>query len=759
MTITPKSYDAEQDTYELIYTGFVCGGENPETADSLYNLNTQNPDTIFFSNPAAITVEKGASVEQDVYELVINPQNVQAYNYEITYGKGLLALNGKTLIYAWPEEKTVTYGDDPAELTIGAMFAADYEDEYVNNPEALAALKISGIPVYTLTREDATNKNVGKYDINVAGPTVLKDYTVNYVTELGTDAYEIQYKDLTLTADDKEKDYREAVPTLTAKVSEMAYNEKPEDIGLVHGGNGGYNVTLLSSQGWNWTNSAWTNNNEHVGTYTIRAAFRNNHSNIYGNYRVILANGTLTVKKAAVTVTADDKTKQFGAADPEFTCTIKDKNGNVVSTTIANELSEYITLTRPDAGTEDGENYGDHAIVAAAPVEGEGQDAQTLTPANFTITFVNGKLTINKAEMLLTANDQWINYYGNINPYDVTITVPNGEGYKTYKWNKKGKDDLTEEQAKENEFIKSILKGLTVADDKQNIGANADAYEYELNEGVNYVVAAENGFTNGYLTVYPLDMIPLDEAELGKITNAPLNQVLEDHKGLTVDVYLPARKMDKDEWYAWVLPFQVKQRDFFKAGVWGYGVMETLNEAKTTAKSVNFGVTVQPIAANTPFIVKVDDDITAAKMKDMKFTVEINKDLNYLTENPSSGSASTVQFIGLYQEKDKDESFDESVRVLRRGEDNHMAWYKATDLAGNAIVRTNGYLQFPSAEAANGARIFVEDPNGGTTDITGVVTVNNAGVQGWYNMNGVKMQNAPVEKGVYIKDGKKVVIK
>jgi hypothetical protein len=34
-----------------------------------------------------------------------------------------------------------------------------------------------------------------------------------------------------------------------------------------------------------------------------------------------------------------------------------------------------------------------------------------------------------------------------------------------------------------------------------------------------------------------------------------------------------------------------------------------------------------------------------------------------------------------------------------------------------------------------------------------------ANVQGWYTVNGMKLDKAPVEKGVYVKDGKKVVIK
>ena len=32
-------------------------------------------------------------------------------------------------------------------------------------------------------------------------------------------------------------------------------------------------------------------------------------------------------------------------------------------------------------------------------------------------------------------------------------------------------------------------------------------------------------------------------------------------------------------------------------------------------------------------------------------------------------------------------------------------------------------------------------------------------VDGWYTLNGIRLQGAPTEKGVYINNGKKIVIK
>ena len=58
--------------------------------------------------------------------------------------------------------------------------------------------------------------------------------------------------------------------------------------------------------------------------------------------------------------------------------------------------------------------------------------------------------------------------------------------------------------------------------------------------------------------------------------------------------------------------------------------------------------------------------------------------------------------------------------------------------------------------------ITVEDFDGQTTAIKTLNAdkINGLNVsEGWYNLNGVKLQGAPTKKGVYINNGKKVIIK
>ena len=59
-----------------------------------------------------------------------------------------------------------------------------------------------------------------------------------------------------------------------------------------------------------------------------------------------------------------------------------------------------------------------------------------------------------------------------------------------------------------------------------------------------------------------------------------------------------------------------------------------------------------------------------------------------------------------------------------------------------------------------GVRTFtIEEPNGQTTVITNVNTEAEFNTNEVYDIRGMKMQGVPTEKGIYIINGKKVVIK
>jgi len=110
--------------------------------------------------------------------------------------------------------------------------------------------------------------------------------------------------------------------------------------------------------------------------------------------------GTLTIAKVPLTVTADPKTRVYGAANPAFTATlsgfVNSETGAVVSG--APSLSSAATATSP---------VGGYNIV---PTIG------TLGAANYSFgTFNNGTLTITKATLTVTAANK-SRLYGAVNP-------------------------------------------------------------------------------------------------------------------------------------------------------------------------------------------------------------------------------------------------------------------------------------------------------------------------------------------------------
>src|SRR5439155_12826185 len=89
-----------------------------------------------------------------------------------------------------------------------------------------------------------------------------------------------------------------------------------------------------------------------VGTYTITAALGTLGSS---NYSFSFVNGTLTVGRATVTVAADDKLREYGAANPAFTATMTGfKNGETLASsgvTGSPSLTSTAIATNPVAAS------------------------------------------------------------------------------------------------------------------------------------------------------------------------------------------------------------------------------------------------------------------------------------------------------------------------------------------------------------------------------------------------------------------------
>ena len=168
------------------------------------------------------------------------------------------------------------------------------------------------------------------------------------------------------------------------------------------------------------------------------------------------------------------------------------------------------------------------------------------------------------------------------------------------------------------------------------------------------------------------------------------------------------------------------------------------------------------IAAHTPIMVKTSDPIADDKVIDFgeqTIVAPVN------AENPVSSVSADNQgwgwtFCGTYvAEEINNTKSDYQFFVGNNDNETSNAKLGTSSTQKFNVVPFNGYVVAPVPVNAHEV-IFSFEEMDGTTTIMGV-TANGqmVPVEGWYTLNGVKLNGIPTEKGLYINNGKKVVIK
>jgi RHS repeat-associated protein len=250
-----------------------------------------------------------------------------------------------------PSKQNPTYGDS---LTFTATVTPDQsgagtptgtvqfivDGANLGPPLAIIGGVATSTPIETLSAGPHTVSAV------YSGDTV---FSPNNATDLPVP---VSKATVTVKADDTAKVYGAGDPTLTYTITGLLNGDAKS---VVTG------ITLSTTTG-----AAAT-----AGTHTILAT-----GGTAANYNVNDVNGTLTVSKAPLTVTADNKTKQLGAPDPALTYTVSGTffYGDGASVVTGVSLS---TATGPAAA------LGTHIITITGG-----------TATNYTITDVPGTLTV-----------------------------------------------------------------------------------------------------------------------------------------------------------------------------------------------------------------------------------------------------------------------------------------------------------------------------------------------------------------------------
>ncbi|NTV15160.1 MAG: hypothetical protein HGA96_14715, partial [Desulfobulbaceae bacterium] len=272
------------------------------------------------------------------YPITVTSGTLAATNYNFTYVNGTLTIT-KAALAVTAAAQSKSYGSvDPA-LTWSAT-------GYVNGDTATA---LTG----TLAR--LAGENVGTYAIN-QGSLAAANYTISYTGSSLT----INKATLTITADAKSKAYSTANPVLSATTSGLVNG----DTAAVISGTPSLSTTATTASG--------------VGIYPITVTAGTLAAI---NYNFAYVNGTITITKAALAITAASQSKSYGAVDPAMTWSATGYVNGDTATAVTGSLTRAT-----------GENVGTYAI-----------NQGSLAAANYTISYTGANLTINKAPLAITA--------------------------------------------------------------------------------------------------------------------------------------------------------------------------------------------------------------------------------------------------------------------------------------------------------------------------------------------------------------------
>lgn len=360
-----KPADSE---YELKYNGWLNG----DGADFESGLIEFVADIVISTDydPADATNKNAAS-----YAIELSEGELE--NYALTYVNGTLKVLPKKVTVEI-DDKTSVYGATEAELTSNASEVAVADDDL-------------GI---TLTRADATNKNVGKYAIT--GSASNANYAVTFVNG----EYEITKATLTVTAKPNAITYGDAASNDGAELAGFANGDDES----VLSGTLGYRYTYTRYGDIYELDADGVTLNEieyYIIPYGLSA----------DNYEIEYVNGLLTVNKKSATVTVSNAASDITnvpADRAEAALNIKYAvTGTVNGDDLAVKLLIAETGTRQDGNVSYGTTWCE---------VGEYDITGSFDNTNYIVTFVyedgaqHGTYTVKQGTLTITANTLILSY-------------------------------------------------------------------------------------------------------------------------------------------------------------------------------------------------------------------------------------------------------------------------------------------------------------------------------------------------------------
>ena len=223
---------------------------------------------------------------------------------------------------------------------------------------------------------------------------------------------------------------------------------------------------------------------------------------------------------------------------------------------------------------------------------------------------------------------------------------------------------------------------------------------------------------------------------------------------------LVKRTIAANEWGTICLPFAMSAEQVTAAfgsdvklcDFTGHDFEEAAN-GDITSITMNFeAVTPLAIEANHPYIIKVSSPVTQFSVENVDIVPEADPCIEF--DNGKTGNRRVVYsgFYGTYQAQTEVPEF---ALFLSGGQFYYSKGL--TKMKGyRAYFETQEILS--KVENAAGAKIGF-NIDGETTGIdNSQLSIVNSN-DGWYTLDGIKLNGEPKKKGIYIKDGRKVVVK
>lgn len=351
------------------------------------------------------------------------------------------AVNSPNYFDASPVQRELNVNKVSQSIVMGDLPVMTYGDA----PFELSAQASSGQDV-TFTSSDPEVVFISGNTARIMGAgtariTATQQGSDNYDKATSTKTIRINKANLLAAADNKTMTYGDNVPDFTVTFTGFVNGDTEADLDVkVECGSNVYFSDMS------------------VGVYSISPVSFDPNNPDNGedrNYNITCINGTLTIEKAPLTITADDKARTYGDANPKFTFAYDGlKNGETAS-----EALSTMPVAMTDAKVAS--PVGDYPIYVS------GAEA-----TNYDIQYAQGTLTVEKAPL-----DVWVQdaerSYGQPNP-EFTIVY---EGFK----NGETADDLESQPTATCEADESSSAGtypIILS------GGSDSRYSFNLHDGV-----------------------------------------------------------------------------------------------------------------------------------------------------------------------------------------------------------------------------------------------------------------------------------